>query len=249
MTARRPRSRRRAAAAERRPAAPRDEAGRPERPRCAPAEQPRPRAAPRRAAARAPRRDAEAPAPSQRGRVRAPRAAEPPPERRRQRTALAAAAARRPARVERRILLTTTCCCSLRPRHGLQRLDRQGLLLVRLELVHDRAPGVLRRAGRDRHGGARSRRLRRLAARSPCRSGSSPCFSLLVVLVPGIGTEVNGARRWIIVAGFSYSPSELAKLACICLVAGLVDQSGRPTCSPPAASCASSPSASGRPPC
>ncbi|HUK77452.1 MAG TPA: putative lipid II flippase FtsW, partial [Thermoleophilia bacterium] len=47
-------------------------------------------------------------------------------------------------------------------------------------------------------------------------------LSLLVVLVPGIGTEVNGARRWIIVAGFSYSPSELAKLACVFLVAGLV---------------------------
>jgi len=47
-------------------------------------------------------------------------------------------------------------------------------------------------------------------------------LSLVVVLVPGIGTSVNGARRWIIVAGFSYSPSELAKLACICLVAGLV---------------------------
>ncbi len=47
-------------------------------------------------------------------------------------------------------------------------------------------------------------------------------LSLLVVLVPGIGTEVNGARRWIIVAGFSYSPSELAKLACVMLVAGLV---------------------------
>jgi len=52
-------------------------------------------------------------------------------------------------------------------------------------------------------------------------------LSLLVVLVPGIGTEVNGARRWIIVAGFSYSPSELAKLACVCLVAGLV--MNRPT--------------------
>ena len=47
-------------------------------------------------------------------------------------------------------------------------------------------------------------------------------LSLVVVLVPGIGTSVNGARRWIIVAGFSYSPSELAKLACVCLVAGLV---------------------------
>ena len=47
-------------------------------------------------------------------------------------------------------------------------------------------------------------------------------LSLLVVLVPGIGTAVNGARRWIIVAGFSYSPSELAKLASVFLVAGLV---------------------------
>jgi cell division protein FtsW len=46
-------------------------------------------------------------------------------------------------------------------------------------------------------------------------------LSLLVVLVPGIGTSVNGARRWIVVAGFSYSPSELAKLACVMLVAGL----------------------------
>ena len=46
--------------------------------------------------------------------------------------------------------------------------------------------------------------------------------SLLLVLVPGIGTMVNGARRWIIVAGFSYSPSELAKLAAVCLVAGLI---------------------------
>ncbi len=46
--------------------------------------------------------------------------------------------------------------------------------------------------------------------------------SLFLVLVPGIGTMVNGARRWIIVAGFSYSPSELAKLAAVCLVAGLI---------------------------
>ena len=103
---------------------------------------------------------------------------------------------------------------ALRSGHGLQRLDRQGLLLVRLELVSDRASGVLRRDRPDRHGGARASRLRRLAAgRAPLalRPGH-----LLVVLVPGIGTSVNGARRWIIVAGFSYSPSELAKLAWSC---------------------------------
>jgi len=44
---------------------------------------------------------------------------------------------------------------------------------------------------------------------------------LLAVLVPGVGSEINGARRWIIVAGYSFSPSELAKLACIVLAAGL----------------------------
>lgn len=38
---------------------------------------------------------------------------------------------------------------------------------------------------------------------------------LVAVLIPGIGTEVNGARRWINLAGFTLQPSELAKLAVI----------------------------------
>jgi len=46
--------------------------------------------------------------------------------------------------------------------------------------------------------------------------------ALAAVLIPGVGSEINGARRWIIVRGFSFSPSELAKLAAITLVAGLV---------------------------
>jgi len=46
--------------------------------------------------------------------------------------------------------------------------------------------------------------------------------SLMAVLVPAVGSQINGARRWIIVAGFSYSPSEVAKMACVCLVAALV---------------------------
>jgi cell division protein FtsW len=41
---------------------------------------------------------------------------------------------------------------------------------------------------------------------------------LVLVLVPGLGKGVNGARRWFALGGFSFQPSELAKLA-ICMYA------------------------------
>ena len=42
---------------------------------------------------------------------------------------------------------------------------------------------------------------------------------LALVLVPHVGVEVNGARRWLRLAGFSVQPSELTKLALICYLA------------------------------
>ena len=38
---------------------------------------------------------------------------------------------------------------------------------------------------------------------------------LIATLIPGIGKEVGGARRWISIAGFQVQPSELAKLSII----------------------------------
>lgn len=45
-------------------------------------------------------------------------------------------------------------------------------------------------------------------------------FALLLVLVPGIGREVNGATRWIPLGPLNLQPSELVKLFAVIYVAG-----------------------------
>jgi cell division protein FtsI/penicillin-binding protein 2/cell division protein FtsW (lipid II flippase) len=56
------------------------------------------------------------------------------------------------------------------------------------------------------------------------------CYGAAVVLllaVPLVGLAANGARRWIAFGGFTFQPSELAKLGMLLVVAGVLG-SGRP---------------------
>lgn len=53
-------------------------------------------------------------------------------------------------------------------------------------------------------------------------------FGLLIaVLIPGVGVEVNGARRWIEIGPFRAQPSEFAKIGFLCLLAWYVSKVGR----------------------
>jgi cell division protein FtsW len=51
-------------------------------------------------------------------------------------------------------------------------------------------------------------------------------FLLVLVLVPGIGYQAGGARRWFHVAGFSLQPSEIAKLCIIIYLADIFSRRG-----------------------
>ena len=51
---------------------------------------------------------------------------------------------------------------------------------------------------------------------------------LVAVLIPGIGSEINGSRRWIVLPGFgSLQPAEFAKLAIVLYLAHWLDRRGR----------------------
>ncbi len=50
--------------------------------------------------------------------------------------------------------------------------------------------------------------------------GLAALVLLVLPLVPGLGTEINGARIWINLGGFSFQPGEVAKLALVVAFAG-----------------------------
>ncbi len=51
---------------------------------------------------------------------------------------------------------------------------------------------------------------------------------LVAVLVPGIGSEINGSRRWIVIPGVgSLQPAEFAKLAVVLYLAHWLDRRGK----------------------
>ena len=51
---------------------------------------------------------------------------------------------------------------------------------------------------------------------------------LVIVLVPGIGAEINGSRRWIVIPGIgTLQPAEFAKLALVLYLAHWLDRRGR----------------------
>lgn len=45
------------------------------------------------------------------------------------------------------------------------------------------------------------------------------CALLVLVIIPGIGVSLNGSRRWLNIAGMSFQPSEVAKIASVLYLA------------------------------
>ena len=48
------------------------------------------------------------------------------------------------------------------------------------------------------------------------------CVLLCCVQIPGIGANINGAQRWLMVGGYSFQPSEMAKLTLPLMLASLL---------------------------
>jgi len=49
---------------------------------------------------------------------------------------------------------------------------------------------------------------------------------LILVVIPGIGTSINGSRRWLSLGGLSFQPGEMAKYACVLFMASVLTARG-----------------------
>ncbi|MBE5793872.1 MAG: putative lipid II flippase FtsW [Clostridiales bacterium] len=47
---------------------------------------------------------------------------------------------------------------------------------------------------------------------------------LILVIIPGVGVYLNGSRRWLNIAGMSFQPSEMAKIASVLFLAAALDE-------------------------
>lgn len=49
---------------------------------------------------------------------------------------------------------------------------------------------------------------------------------LVLVIIPGVGVYLNGSRRWLNIAGMSFQPSEVAKIASVMFLAAALSERG-----------------------
>lgn len=50
---------------------------------------------------------------------------------------------------------------------------------------------------------------------------------LVLVIIPGVGVYLNGSRRWLNIAGMSFQPSEVAKIASVLFLAAALNERGQ----------------------
>jgi cell division protein FtsW len=113
-----------------------------------------------------------------------------------------------------------------------------GLVAFGLIMVYSAASGTALLAGRDpvavlvRQGAYAALGVGAMAAMARCPYGKLRYFAvpfllvvlalLVLVLVPGVGAQINYARRWILIGPLSLQPSELAKAAVLVFAASVL---------------------------